>query len=158
LNQKRILKRTISATFEWLLRFGSAPVVAFVLVVSKALAEPPAPANTGNQGTSLPIFDPSVIKQVGVVGVGVFVALLLFYVIAAMFKSRIAGFRGDYMRVVDTIAISQSTRLCLVEIYQGDLYLVSCANDRVTLVDKITTPSVVEKVRYPRGRPERVAS
>ena len=69
-----------------------------------------------------------------------------------------AGFRGDYMRVVDTIALSQNARLSLVEVFQGDLYLVSVNNDKVQLLDKVTNTEVVEKVRYPRGRPAQMAS
>ena len=60
--------------------------------------------------------------------------------------------------LADTIALSQNARLSLVEVFHGDLYLISVNNDRVTLLDKVTNTEVVEKVRYPRGRPAQMAS
>jgi flagellar biogenesis protein FliO len=97
------------------------------------------------------------INLIAKVALGVFIGFLALYVILVLLKSRVAGFRGDYMRVVDTIALSQNARLSLVEVFHGDLYLVSVSNDRVTLVDKVTNTDVVEKVRYPRGRPASVS-
>lgn len=91
------------------------------------------------------------------VAMGVFIGCLALYVVLVLLKSRVAGFRGDYMRVVDTIAVSRDARLSLVEVFQGDLYLISVANDKVTLLDKVTNTEVVEKVRYPRGRPAQMA-
>ncbi|MBI4860305.1 MAG: flagellar biosynthetic protein FliO [Candidatus Riflebacteria bacterium] len=84
---------------------------------------------------------------------GTFVAILLAYVVLVLLKSRVAGFRGDHMRVVDTIALSPTAHLALVEMYHGELYLVAYSNDRVSLLDRVTNAEVIERVRYPRGRP-----
>jgi flagellar biogenesis protein FliO len=105
----------------------------------------------------MPTAEPS-IRFVVLVATGVFVGCLTLYIVLVLLKSRVAGFRGDYMRVVDTIALSQNARLSLVEVFQGDLYLISVNNDRVALLDKVTNTEVVEKVRYPRGRPTQMAS
>lgn len=102
----------------------------------------------------MPVNDPEAMKLIVKVAMGVFVGCLALYVVLVLLKSRVAGFRGDYMRVVDTIALSQNARLSLVEVFHGDLYLVSVNNDKVQLVDKVTNTEVVEKVRYPRGRPQ----
>jgi GAF domain-containing protein len=59
---------------------------------------------------------------------------------------------------LDSIALSQTTRIALVELYHGDLYLVAVNEDRVSLLDKVTSTEVVEKVRYPRGRPTAAGS
>jgi hypothetical protein len=101
--------------------------------------------------------DPNTIQLIAKVAVGVFVGILMLYVVLVMLKSRVAGFRGDHMRVVDTIALSKTAQVHMVEVFGGDVYLVAVANDRVTLVDKVTTPAVVERIRYPKGRPERPA-
>jgi hypothetical protein len=101
--------------------------------------------------------DQGAIQLVVKVAMGVFIGCLALYVILVLLKSRVAGFRGDYMRVVDTIAVSQDARLSLVEVFHGDLYLISVANNNVTLLDKVTNSEVVEKVRYPRGRPASMA-
>jgi len=106
----------------------------------------------------MPTADPAAIQLIVKVAMGVFVGCLTLYVVLVLLKSRVAGFRGDYMRVVDTIALSQNARLSLVEVFHGDLYLISVNNDRVTLLDKVTNTEVVEKVRYPRGRPAQMAS
>lgn len=106
----------------------------------------------------MPTADPNTIQLIVKVAMGVFVGCLTLYVVLVLLKSRVAGFRGDYMRVVDTIALSQTARLSLVEVFHGDLYLVSVNNDKVTLLDKVTNTEVVEKVRYPRGRPAQMAS
>lgn len=105
----------------------------------------------------MPTADPNTIQLIVKVAMGVFVGCLTLYVVLVLLKSRVAGFRGDYMRVVDTIALSEKARLSLVEVFHGDLYLVSVNNDKVELLDKVTNTEVVEKVRYPRGRPAQMA-
>ena len=106
----------------------------------------------------MPNADPAAIAMIVKIAIGVFIACLMLYIVLVLLKSRVAGFRGDYMRVVDTIALSQTARLSLVEVFHGDLYLISVNNDRVTLLDKVTNTEVVEKVRYPRGRPAQMAN
>ena len=105
----------------------------------------------------IPNADQSTVQLVVKVAMGVFIGCLTLYVVLVLLKSRVAGFRGDYMRVVDTIALSPSARLSLVEVFQGDVYLISVNNDRVVLLDKVTSTEVVEKVRYPRGRPAQIS-
>lgn len=106
----------------------------------------------------MPTVDPNTIQSIVKIAMGVFAGCLALYVVLVLLKSRVAGFRGDYMRVVDTIALSEKARLSLVEVFHGDLYLVSVNNDKVELLDKVTNTEVVEKVRYPRGRPTQMAS
>lgn len=105
----------------------------------------------------MPTVDPNTIQKIVQIAMGVFAGCLALYVVLVLLKSRVAGFRGDYMRVVDTIALSEKARLSLVEVFHGDLYLVSVNNDKVELLDKVTNTEVVEKVRYPRGRPAQMA-
>jgi len=100
---------------------------------------------------------PETIQLVLKIAAGVFVGMLMLYVALVMLKSRMPGFRGDHMRVVDTIALSKSAQVFMVEVFGGDLYLVAVNNDRVALLDKVSNQEVVDKIRYPRGRPERVA-
>ena len=102
--------------------------------------------------------DANTIQFIAKVAAGVFVGILMLYVVLVMLKSRVAGFRGDHMRVVDTIALSKTAQVHMIELFGGDLYLIGVANDRIALVDKVATPEVIERVRYPKGRPERTAA
>lgn len=106
----------------------------------------------------MPTADPNTVQLIVKIAMGVFVGCLSLYVVLVLLKTRVSGLRGDYMRVVDSIAVSEKGRLSLVEVFHGDLYLVSVNNDKIELLDKVTNTEVVEKVRYPRGRPAHMAS
>jgi flagellar biogenesis protein FliO len=101
----------------------------------------------------IPSADSATVQFVLLVAIGVFFGILFVYIALVVYKSRVSGFRGDHMRVVDSIALSQTSRIALVEVYHGDLYLVAVNEARVSLLDKVTSAEVVERVRYPRGRP-----
>lgn len=76
-----------------------------------------------------------------------FVAILLLYLVLVLLKTRVIGSRGEHLRVVDSIAITQTSRLALVEVTDGDVYLLAVTNEGISLVDKITSEPAVDRIR-----------
>ena len=90
------------------------------------------------------------------ISIGIFTALILFYVVLVLFKNRIVGSRGDFLRVVDQVAVTQTSRIALVELAGCELFVVGINSDRIYPIATVTNEKVLKKV-LPRegGSPTR---
>lgn len=77
---------------------------------------------------------------------GGIVILMLFYVVLVLFKNRIVGSRGEYLKVVDVVAVTQTSRVAIIELAESELYLLAINNDRIYPIDRITNEKVVRRI------------
>lgn len=85
-------------------------------------------------------------QSIYVYGTIAFVTLIVLYVILVLFKNRVIGSRGEFLRVVDVVAVTQTSQVALVELAGSELYLMAINNDRVYPIDRVSNREVVEKI------------